>query len=60
MKNPFKRKPRTIGKNEAFVLLLHAAQDDSEFRTMLCGILRQPSFHRESLLNTLTMTMNTC
>jgi len=54
MKNPFKRKPRSVGENESFVHLLRAAQDDKDFRATLCGILKQPSFHRRSLLNTMT------
>ena len=56
--NILKWKPRTVGDNECFVRLIRAAQDDRNFRATLCGILRQPSFHRKSLLNTMTATMS--
>jgi hypothetical protein len=58
MMNPFKRAPRTIGGNESFVQLLRAAQDDRDFQATLCGILRQPSFHRKSMLNTMARSMS--
>ncbi|MBT5421369.1 MAG: hypothetical protein HOK80_10805 [Candidatus Cloacimonetes bacterium] len=54
----FKRKLRSVGDNECFVRLLRAAQEDRTFRAMLCGILRQPSFHRKSLLNTMAADMS--
>ncbi len=55
--NPFKRQSRRLGENESFVNLLRAAQEDRSFRTTLCGILSQPSFHRQSLLNTMAAGM---
>lgn len=57
MMNPFKRKPKTVGENEDFVHLLRAAQDDRSFHATLCGILRQPSFHRQSMLNAMANGM---
>ncbi len=57
MKNPFKKKPQSVADNESFVRLLRVAQDDDDFRKTLCGILRQPGFHRRSLLNTMTAGM---
>jgi hypothetical protein len=58
MKNPFKRKSRSVGENESFVHLLRAAQDDRDFRATLCGVLKQPSFHRKSMLNTMASSMS--
>jgi len=58
MRNPPKRKPQSVGDNEAFVDLLCAAQDDREFRATVCGVLRQPGFHRNSMLNTMIANMS--
>jgi len=55
--NIFKRKPKSVGGNESFVHLLRAAQDDPDFGATLCSILRQPSFHRQSMLNTMAGSM---
>ncbi len=55
--NFFKRKPKSVGGNECFVALLRAAQDDPDFGGTLCTILRQPSFQRKSLLNTMASSM---
>ena len=57
MMNIFKRKPKSVGENESFVHLLRAAQDDPDFEKTLSGILRQPSFHRQSMLNTMARSM---
>ncbi len=56
--NIFKRKPRSVGDNESFVHLLRAAQDNPDFGATLRGILRQPSFHRKSMLNTIARSMS--
>jgi len=53
----FKRKPKAVGENEFFVHLLRAAQDDRSFHATLGGILRQPSFHRKSMLNAMAIHM---
>jgi|AntAceMinimDraft_14_1070370.scaffolds.fasta_scaffold232399_2 hypothetical protein len=58
MMNIFKRKPKSAGENESFVSLLRAAQDDDDLRATLCGILRQPTFHRQSMLNTMAGSMS--
>jgi hypothetical protein len=57
--NIFKRKPRSVGENESFAHLLRAAQDDPVFKGTLCGLLKQSSFHRQSMLNTMTAGMAT-
>ncbi len=37
--------------------LVRAAQDDRAFQATLCAMLRQPSFHRKSMLNTMVTSM---
>ncbi len=53
----FSKRRKSVGDNDAFVTLVRVAQDDSETRTMLTAILRQPPFHRKSLVNTLIQDM---
>ena len=57
MKNLFRQISRSVGENEAFVHLMRAAQDDQAFQATLCAMLRQPSFHRNSILNTMVTRM---
>jgi hypothetical protein len=52
----WKRK-KTVADNDAFVTLIRVAQDDPEIHQTLVAILRQPPFHRKSLLNTLLQDM---
>jgi hypothetical protein len=49
---------RSVGDNDAFVTLVRVAQDDPEIRQTLVAILRQPPFHRKSLLNKLLQDMS--
>ena len=53
----FRNQSRSVGDNDAFVTLVKVAQDDPEIRQTLVAILRQPPFHRKSLLNTLLQDM---
>lgn len=53
----FWKRKKTVGDNDAFVTLVRVAQDDPEIRATLVGILRQPPFHRKSLLNSLIQDM---
>ena len=50
-------KKKSVGDNDAFVTLIRVAQEDPEIRATLSGILRQPPFHRKSLLSTLIEDM---
>ena len=52
-----KKTPKTVGDNEVFVTLIRVAQEDADVRRTLIGILKQPPFHRKSMLNTLIQTM---
>ena len=51
------KKRKSVGDNEAFVTLIRVAQDDPEVHATLAAILRQPPFHRKSLLNTVLQDM---
>jgi hypothetical protein len=53
----FSKRRKSVGDNDAFVTLVRVAQDDPEIRTTLAAILRQPPFHRKSLINTLIQDM---
>jgi len=53
----FKKRCRSLADNETFVTLLRVAQEDSKIRNQLVAILRQPPFHRQSLLNTFLAEM---
>ena len=53
----FWNKRKSVGDNDAFVTLIRVAQDDPEVHATLVAILRQPPFHRKSLLNTLLQDM---
>ena len=55
--NQHKSEIQSIGDNDTFVHLIRAAQEDPTFAATLCGILRQPSFHRTSFLNTMVAGM---
>lgn len=52
-----RKRRKTVGENESFVDVLRLAQEDPSFRSTLCAILRQPSFHRKSVLNTMARDM---
>jgi hypothetical protein len=52
----WKRK-QSVADNDAFVTLIRVGQDDPEIHQTLVPILRQPPFHRKSLLNTLLQDM---
>jgi len=47
----FRRKNKSIGKNEPFVTLIRVAQEDVEIKRHLLAILSQSKFNRESILN---------
>jgi hypothetical protein len=53
----FRKRTKSVGDNDAFVTLIRVAQDDPEIHQTLMAILRQPPFHRKSLLNTLLQDM---
>jgi hypothetical protein len=55
--NMFSKRRKSVGDNDAFVTLVRVAQDDPEIRATLAAILRQPPFHRKSLINTLIQDM---
>jgi hypothetical protein len=44
---------KSVANQELFVALIRTAQEDAGIRDRLRAILRQPAFHRKSLLNTL-------
>ena len=48
---------KTVCDSDAFVTLMRVAQEDADVRKTLAGILGQPSFHRQSLLNGLVTEM---
>ncbi len=47
----------TVGENESFVLLMRAAQEDSDFSKKVCTVLAMPEFHRKSAINSMVDNM---
>lgn len=47
----------TVNANDALITLIRVAEENTDIRLTLLGILNQPSFHRKSLLNTLIQEM---
>lgn len=41
----------TVNANDALITLIRVAEENTDIRLTLLGILNQPSFHRKSLLN---------
>ena len=44
---------KSVADQELFVSLIRTAREDADIRGRLQAILRQPAFHRKSMLNTL-------
>ena len=47
----------TVGDNPSFVTLIKVAKEDAETKKYLQAILRQPPFHRKSMLNMMISEM---
>ena len=44
---------KSVADQELFISLIRTAQEDAVIRKRIMAILRQPVFHRKSMLNTL-------